>query len=363
MKGGITKRASTKQNTVFQEILRRIVDGEYPPGHRLPVRSELEKQFRVSWFTGYKVFQRLRDDGFVTFRGRSGTFVCDHPPHLCQYGLVYPRFPQNPDSIFRKALMLAARQRSAEEPRSFKTYFAETGQQAYNRDYAALVEDILGKRLSGLMIMDPPSVWESTPVLEDPWIKRVALIEQAKSQGLPFIDVDWAGLVDRAMAYLADKGCTRVGIITAHYYHLPCDDMMATADRHGMTCRRYWVQYCAKTHPEAAGNAARLLTRDLLRDNGDHPAGLVILDDHFLEGASEGLADMGVDPTRLVVVGHANFPLPVTGPFPITHLGYDAREAMGLFIDTIDALRRGGPAQTGHVLAPRFAGPDDLPQS
>jgi GntR family histidine utilization transcriptional repressor len=77
----MTARASAggDNTSLHQQILsefeRRIVSGQWPPGHRLPFEVDLAKSFGVSRMTMNKVLTRLADAGLIERRKRSGSFV------------------------------------------------------------------------------------------------------------------------------------------------------------------------------------------------------------------------------------------------------------------------------------------------
>lgn len=60
---------------ILDQIERRIVSGQWPPGHRLPFEVDLAKSFGVSRMTMNKVLTRLADAGLIERRKRSGSFV------------------------------------------------------------------------------------------------------------------------------------------------------------------------------------------------------------------------------------------------------------------------------------------------
>ena len=83
-------RQAVKQDAIIEDLRRRILDRSFAPGSRMPTRSELQERFQVSSVTIQRALDRLISDGFVRAHGRRGTFVVDHPPHACNYGLVFP---------------------------------------------------------------------------------------------------------------------------------------------------------------------------------------------------------------------------------------------------------------------------------
>lgn len=61
------------------DIERRILSGEWRPGHRLPTEGELVGEYRCARMTVSKAMASLAARGLVTRRRRTGTVVA-HPP-------------------------------------------------------------------------------------------------------------------------------------------------------------------------------------------------------------------------------------------------------------------------------------------
>ncbi len=57
------------------QLKAAIEEGVYRPGDRLPTESELQQQFQVSRVTVRTALKRLEEDGLITSRRGSGTFV------------------------------------------------------------------------------------------------------------------------------------------------------------------------------------------------------------------------------------------------------------------------------------------------
>jgi len=66
---------------IWQQIRRALVgpilDGEWPPGTRIPGELALARRFRASRMTVYKAIQSLANDGLVQRRRKSGTVVAE----------------------------------------------------------------------------------------------------------------------------------------------------------------------------------------------------------------------------------------------------------------------------------------------
>ena len=75
----MTKLDGTLSNYVYNELLRRICDGEFKEGYRLPSESELTKSYKVSRPVVREALTRLREDGFIHSRKGAGSFVHRSP--------------------------------------------------------------------------------------------------------------------------------------------------------------------------------------------------------------------------------------------------------------------------------------------
>lgn len=60
-----------------EEINRRIREGVYPPGSRIPTEAQLVESCDVSRITVRKAMEVLVEEGILTRRKRYGTFVSE----------------------------------------------------------------------------------------------------------------------------------------------------------------------------------------------------------------------------------------------------------------------------------------------
>lgn len=67
-------------DVLYNDILERIVDGSLESGARLPTEAELASQHGVSRPVVRQALARLRDDGVISSRQGSGSFVLRRPP-------------------------------------------------------------------------------------------------------------------------------------------------------------------------------------------------------------------------------------------------------------------------------------------
>ena len=62
---------------IAAELIRRIEDGAYPPGSRIPSTLELAHEFGVVNATAAKAMRHVREAGYTRGEVGLGTFVVD----------------------------------------------------------------------------------------------------------------------------------------------------------------------------------------------------------------------------------------------------------------------------------------------
>lgn len=65
---------------IAEEIVRRITDGTYPPGSRVPSTLEIAQEFGVVNATAAKAMRHVREEGWTRGEVGLGTFVVDPLP-------------------------------------------------------------------------------------------------------------------------------------------------------------------------------------------------------------------------------------------------------------------------------------------
>lgn len=65
----------TLHHRILTDLQRRILSGDWPPGHKLPIEAELSRRYRCSRMTINKVVGELVRAGLVERRRRAGSFV------------------------------------------------------------------------------------------------------------------------------------------------------------------------------------------------------------------------------------------------------------------------------------------------
>ena len=332
-------RSGTKRDQIVRSLRRQIVEGAYPAGSQLPVRTAMEKQFQASPLTVQRALDYLAKEGFVEARGRHGTYVVDHPPHLSHYALIFPRRPEHPDwNRFWTALSNEARQSEQAGPRRIQIYhIPETD--ASGPETRMLLADLEHDRLAGLIFPFYPGFLDGTPLLTLPDVPRVAVCENA-SPGMSVVTFPSRRLADKALDYFARRGRRRIAVFSLHGFAETNGRYVASAiEKRGMITRPYWLLSMTHRPEKAVENCAHLLMHG---NQSERPDALLIADDNLIEPATMGLTAAGVRGTEdLEIVAHCNFPWPSPSHLPVRYVGYDVRELLRHSIEAIDRQRHG----------------------
>lgn len=327
-------RQPIKQFAITQAIRERILDNRYSPGVRLPLRTDLQREFHASRATIQQAFDVLQADGFIAAHGRAGTVVVDRPPHLHRIALV---FPSAPPAWNRFWVALDSQARAlAHEHASEWVVFTAVEAVDDNQSYQRLLADVQARRLAGIIFAAKPSWNPENPILRSP-IPQVVLSTASEGSGRIALYPDQQSFIDQAVEALAEAGCARVAALVVPFF--PAEDLRRAMAARGWDAGLHCIQAVPLQEPLWARNLTRLIFHP---DQRHPPDGLIIADDNLVEHAVGGLIEAGgLRPDAVRVIAHGNFPCPAPSVLPVRRLGFDAR----LVLDTCFALlqrRRNG---------------------
>lgn len=80
VKGSVRQKAHHGSAALLQHVHKRVSDGTWPPGYRLPAERDLVEQFGIARNTLRKVMDQLEQEGIITRHVGRGTFISDAPP-------------------------------------------------------------------------------------------------------------------------------------------------------------------------------------------------------------------------------------------------------------------------------------------
>lgn len=323
---------------IVGEVRHRILDGTYSAGSRLPIRTELVRHFAVSSLTVQRAMRQLAQDGFVVSRGRGGSFIADHPPHLARYAVMFPFTRGSPDwsQWFEAALRGYKAMR-----RAGTSFFVVSGYDTAqgHEDYRNLVADVLAERVAGLIFTSDPHALAGTPVLDTPGLPRVGFMAEPIGNSVSAITLDFSMFVRRALDYLHAQGRKRPAVLLHSMVGVEAwEPFRSESKARGMECPTRWIHGVPLLQASWAEHIVQLL---LAPGNTDRPDSLIVADDNLLEAASRAIASSGVRvPEDFTVVALANFPWPTSSCVPAKRFGLDIRDFFQTAVALIDAQRR-----------------------
>lgn len=336
--------AAPRQASIVETIRGWIVSGRYGPGRQLPKQTDLMRSLGAGTSTVQMALKRLAFEGFIEGRRPAGTFVVDRPPHLNHYGLVFFRDPQADTarhhwSRYYQALTLAASRFQMETGRRI-IQFHGIDWHGDAPERKRLVAHLKAQQLAGVIFANAVFYLEGSPILELPGIPRVALETESRHPLVHPVSFYAAGdgsWMAKALAYIAGRGRRRVALVE---YGMPAALAAAWEEglaRWGLTSHPRWRQTASLRYPDGVRRSVELLMHD-----AERPDALLVADDNFVEPAQAGLAACGVRvPEDVIVVGHANYPLPPAKSLPVRLLGHDMSEVLRVCVRLIDDWRRG----------------------
>ncbi|MDB5325248.1 MAG: hypothetical protein JWM57_817 [Phycisphaerales bacterium] len=334
-----------KQLYISEFLRKEITGGTLSPGARLPTQLQLVERFRVSGVTIQRALDRLMRDGFIITRGRNGTFVAPHPPHLYSYGVVFADGPRVGRSRYHDLLEHYALRLQRTGDRRVRIFDDITGRED-TPGSTELLGLVRSHQMAGLILVDG-DIFTNTPLLDEQGIFRVAVMSRkVETLGCPIVYPDMTGMIDRALDLLVARGRRRVATLIS----VPQDQESGQYLRHAMVARGLdvydrWHQIVPHEYPDAVRNNVLLM---MSGTGPSRPDALFIADDTLIEPASSGLVAAGVDvPNDVEIVAQCNFPWS-TPVLPMTRIGFDTAHIMETALSVIDTLRQGqrAPAVT-----------------
>lgn len=334
-----------RRGEIIAALRGRILSGEFEPGTRLPTRRELGTEFRASPLTIQHALDRLTSHGFVESRGRHGTFVSAHPPHLSSYAIIFPNVPDaGGRRRFWSHLLHEAVNVRRSRPCRIAFYFGLDGQ-ADNPDYQKLLREVRSGRVAGVIFMEPPENFRDSPLLDEPGLGRVAIMpahHMAAYPGVAAVDINWEMFVAKGLDYLRGLGRSRIAALFASGDGPPAPgelELIGQLRSAGLEANPSWMFGIAV--PAGAGWARRWAALLASTPAASRPDGLIVGDDRLLDAALAGVTDAGVAVGReLDVAVHGELSDPAPLGMPLRRIGFDTQQVLDACLGEIDRQRR-----------------------
>ncbi|MBN8524650.1 MAG: winged helix-turn-helix transcriptional regulator [Planctomycetes bacterium] len=326
------------------ELRRRIREGRYAAGARMPSHRELQRELGASSVTLQRAFDRLVEQGYVEPRGVQGTFVAALLPHDSLVAIV---FPDEPGRGGWNRYWTTAK-RVAEEWRDgsarFRIYCI-TGQRPDAAAHRRLCEDAERGVIAGMLFVHPPFFLAGSPVFSSR-LPRVCIAgseSDMSAYACSLVSMVDGDVPERIVAKFKDSGRRRLAVL--------CGFGAVEA------LRRRWLPLLRQAGIETRDDwwlplpvdpsgavCARGVAR-LLCSGGDRqrPDCMLIADDNLVPHATAGIRDAELgDPGAIAIAAHANYPGPTISVLPCLRYGPDMTAQLRTAVNELGALAAGG---------------------
>jgi hypothetical protein len=331
-------RLLAKQSVITDNLKKAIIEGRLAPGGRLPTQVTLAESFNVSGVTIQRALDRLIREGFIYTRGRNGTFVADHPPHLHRYGVVFHDGPGAGRSRYHDLLQYRAMQLPGAVERRIRIFNDISGKED-TESSRELLELVRSHQLAGLLLIDGDA-FLGTPLLDEAGIFRAAVMSrEVDTLNCPIVFPDLFGMIDLALDQLVASGRRRVATLLSVPLHQQIGEhLRAAMQSRGMELQDRWQQILPHWYPLAVRNNVLLL---LGAAANERPDALFIVDDNLIDAAISGAIATGGDVlSEVELIATCNFPRP-DAVVPMRRIGFNTAELLETAIMLIDQQRQG----------------------
>lgn len=336
----------TTSDLIAEKLRRHIISGQWQPGMKIPTRKEIVVSLQSNATIVQKAVNTLIAEGFLEVgAAKKGTSVAQHPPHTCQYRIIFPS-KANEDSLFGQAIKTAVAEHS---DGSFQfSVFSGFEQHDQREQYERLLDEVKNCKIAGLIFITCSKQIESSPIVTIPGIPRAAIAGVGDFPSIPKVVLDLESFMDNAVAHLANSGRKRIAFLCPDSAQHLLEPYKHSLQQHGLTSEQHFEQFPGTTNSLAT---ERLMNLMFHPQNGQRPDGLIIADDNLLAGAINGIKSTGISiPEELEIVSCSNFPNISDFQVPITHFGFDIPAIISLLTFNLRQIQNGKvPANTTKV--------------
>ena len=349
------KPGGDKTRQIVEKLRRRILDGRYVAGQRLPSDRDMADELNVSNVTIAAARQELVNQGLLERSYGSGTYVVDfrarqHVAILMDFDLANPRLSQ-----WWISIAFGARQVLTELgiPSQLYVGHRKPEEEPELNAFPGLLDAIENHRVSGLLLQ--------AAALSDSWAaasRRMKLPMVGSASWFSHsVSADTKGMVRSGVEYLIKKGRRRIGLITFEHGDKSNSKLFESLLREaGVEVYREWIR--GDVHPNSPG-AGYQQFREIWTARRSKPDGLLITDDVLFRDAVVAIVQAGAKvPDDLLVVTHANVGSGIYSPFPVVKLEFDPIEYVRTEINMLRKLMSGEtPVQSSVLVSHRLVEP------
>lgn len=335
---------------IKKELQSRLAKGIYPPGSRLPLREELQKELHAGRVAIQEAIDHLLANGLVISRGRLGTFVAERPLFTYCYGIALPdELPRCMGLQFGTTFRESAHLLAARKKLEFR-WFPSVPRGIESNDWLEkqpLAQALNDQLLAGVIYpVGGGNLWAVTLRETYPDVPSVRFgfaptFEPDPNPNGAVLHFCWDAMVDAALEQLAKQGKTKVALFSSGTIYPKHKALWNDlCQKHGLHTHELW---CA-TLPIGLHRVTETLLRLMWNSTAGQPDCCVVTDDSLMESLFTAFSRQGIrSPEDCAVVAHANFPLRESRSFPAGRVGYSSLEILETCVALIAAQRTGQP--------------------
>jgi hypothetical protein len=352
MSHGSKKTERVHSNDVLAVCRARITSGHWTPGKQISTKVDLCNEFNAAPGTIQRVLDQLTSEGFLRSKGRWGTVVRDHPPHLHRLGLVFEMsrsFSLWGDALYKSAVEFGKRRVGG-----IQCYFnCRQTPDGPSRELLELQDDVMHGRLAGMISVANLHSLAGTSIVSKPGLAFVNIGRKGTMiDGIAPSAIDFNPPAPMAMRFFAERGLKRLALVLTVNQTLEAEAILASAQTYGLKTQPYLTHFVPTNEPHSAQRYMELTMR---LPKAIRPDAIYIGDDNLAGLALRGIAEAGLGPReRFDVIAHVNFPSVEASPLPVVRLGFDAQTVLTTALNVIDLQLAGKAAPTLTIIDPVF---------
>ncbi len=314
---------------IFCDLIKNdIKSGILKPGEKISSLNDFVNDHEFSKGTIRHAVTQLKQDGFINIKDRSGMYVAASPPCLSRYALVMLNSRRScENSIFLGKLrqQFLRLEDDFQGKINFVSYCCNINDPQC-ADRMNFEYDLKKQRLAGVIWVANMPDDDIEEILNiQITVPSVAIFkESGKSVCLNLSDF-WK----KSLEFLNQGGCERIAALCQSNSKKD-PEIVETFSRFSPS---YWM---LPLHHDDVWAAKDLLHLLFHYPRESRPDGLIIGDDHYLDGALSMFLEAGIIPSKDVkIVLYTNFPNESTLLFPLEMFGYDVRELLYCAFDIL----------------------------
>lgn len=337
------------QHQITGFVRELIREGRLSPNEKLPTIRELAAAWDTNSFTVREALSPLVREGMIVRRPRLGTFVGARQAILQHVGLYRTQPPHlRPEDGFNSMLHAAMCRVLGRAGLTVTGWLDPREQSEQRQPLPALLEAVERRQIQALIATSLNG--ESRDWLANLGLPLAMMTDPVGSVG---VGLDYAQMTELAVAHLAQRGCTSVGLITHRREPPPAllpvpgpdslrGHFLAAAQRHGLVTRPEWIAIPEASRPsleECGYHLCKCLWRQ-----PEHPAGLFVFSDAVARGVFHALLELQVAvPGELQLAVHRNDEVDIFSPMPVAWLEVRVEALAEALLQQVRALFEGRP--------------------